>query len=56
MPDLVHPMDRLDTLSSGLFSHTIFPPVRLAELLYHLKEEIIENFKEYELAITEIQQ
>ena len=41
-------MDRLDTLSSGLLSHTINPQGKLAELIQH--------FKEYELAVTEIHQ
>ena len=46
----------LDTLSSGLLSHTIIPPSKLAELLGHVKMELIEHFKEYELAMTEIHQ
>ena len=49
-------MDRLDTLSSGLLSHTIIPPGKLAELLGHVKMKLIEHFKEYELAMTEIHQ
>ena len=49
-------MDGLDTLSSGLFSHTLIPPGKLAELLDHVKMELIEHFKEYELAMTEIHQ
>ena len=52
--DLDHLIDRLDTLSSGLLSHTKLPPGKLAELLDHMK--LIENFKEYELAMTEIHQ
>ena len=49
-------MDRLDTLSSGLLSYTIIPPGKLAELLEHVNMELIEHFKEYELAMTEIHQ
>ena len=56
LTDLDHLMDGLDTLSSGLLSHTIYPPDKLAELLGHVKMELIEHFKEYELAITEILQ
>ena len=56
LADLDHLMDGLETLSSGLLSHTIIPPVKLAELLSHLKMELIEHFKEYELAMTEIHQ
>ena len=47
-------MDGLDTLSSGLLSHTITPPGKLAELLEHVKMKSIEHFKEYELAMTVI--
>ena len=54
LADLDHLMDGLDTLSSGLLSHTIIPPGKLAELLGHVKMELIEHFKEYELAMTEI--
>ena len=46
-------MDALDTLSSGLPSHTIIPPGKLAELLDNVKMKLIEHFKEYELSITE---
>ena len=49
-------MDGLDTLSSGLLSHTIILPGNLAELLGHVKMELIEHFKEYELAMTEVHQ
>ena len=49
-------MDGLDTLLSGLLSHTIIPSGKLAELLDHIKVELIEQFKEYELAMTEIYQ
>ena len=51
---LDHLMDRLDTLSSSLLSHTTIPPGKLAELLDHVKMKLIEHFKEYELAMTEI--
>ena len=37
LADLDHLMDGLDTLSSGLLSHTIIPPGKLAELLGHVK-------------------
>ena len=37
LADLDHLMDGLDTLSSGLLSHTIIPPGKLAELLDHVK-------------------
>ena len=56
LADLNHLMDGLDTLSSGLLSHTIIPPGKLAELLEHVNMELIEHFKEYELAMTEIHQ
>ena len=56
LADLDHLMDGLDTLSSVLLSHTIIPPGKLAELLGHVKMELIEHFKEYELAMTEIHQ
>ena len=49
-------MHGLDTLSSGLISHTIIPLGKLAELLDHVKMKLIEHFKEYELAMTEIHQ
>ena len=54
--DLDHLMDGLDTLSSGLLSHTIIPPGKLAELLEHVNMDLIEHFKEYELAMIEIRQ
>ena len=41
-------MDGIDTLSSGLLSHTILSPGKLPELLSHVKMELIEHFKEYE--------
>ena len=53
LADLDHLMDGLDTLSSGLLSHAIIPPGKLAELLGHVKMELIDHFKEYELAMTE---
>ena len=56
LADLDHLMDGLDSLSSGLLSHTIIPPGKLAELLEHVSMELIEHFKEYELARTEIHQ
>ena len=56
LADLDHLMDGLDTLSSGLLSHSIIPPGKLAELLDHVKMKLIEHFKEYELTITEIHQ
>ena len=56
LADLDHLMDGLDSLSSGLLSHTIIPPGKLAELLEHVNMELIEHFKEYELAMTEIHQ
>ena len=49
-------MDVLDSLSSGLLSHTIIPPGKLAKLLGNVKMKLIEHFKEYELAMTEIHQ
>ena len=54
--DLDHLMDGLDSLSSGLLSDTINPPGKLAELLEHVNMELIDHFKEYELAMTEIHQ
>ena len=54
--DVDYLMDGLDTLSSGLLSYTIIPPGKLAELLDHVKMKLIEHFKEYELAMTEIHQ
>ena len=66
LADLDHLMDGLDTLCSGLLSHTIIPsgllshtiipPGKLAELLDHVKIKLIEHFKEYELAMTKIYQ
>ena len=56
LADLDHLMDGVDSLSSGLLSHTIIPPGKLAELLEHVNMELIEHFKEYELAMTEIHQ
>ena len=56
LADLDHLMDGLDTLSSGLFYHTIIPPGKLAELLDHAKMKFIYHFNEYELAMTEIHQ
>ena len=56
LADLDHLMDVLDTLSSGLLSHNIIPPGKLAELLDHVKMKLMEYFKEYELAMTEIHQ
>ena len=56
LADLDHLMDGLDSLSSGLLSHTIIPPGKLPELLEHVNMELIEHFKEYELAMTEIHQ
>ena len=49
-------MDGLDSLSSGLLSNSIIPPGKLAEFLEHVKMELIEHFKEYELTMTEIHQ
>ena len=49
-------MDGLDTLSSGLLSHTIIPAGKQLELLDSVKMKLIEHFKEYELAMTEIHQ
>ena len=56
LADLDHLLDGLDTLSSGLLSHTIIPPGKLAILLGYVNMESIEHFKEYELAMTEIYQ
>ena len=56
LTDLDHLMDGLDTLPSGLLSYTIIPPGKLAELLGHVKMELIEHFQEYELPMTEIYQ
>ena len=38
LADLDNLMDRLDILSSGLLSHNIIPPGKLAELLNHVKK------------------
>ena len=51
---LDHLMDWPDTLSSGLLSCAIILAGKLAELLDHVKMTLIEHFKEYELAMTEI--
>ena len=56
LADLDHLMDGVSTLSSGLLSHTLTPPGKLAELLGHVKMKLIEHFKESELAMTEIHQ
>ena len=37
LADLDHSMDGLDTLSSGLLSHDIISPGKLAELLGHVE-------------------
>ena len=55
LADLDNLMDGLDALSSGLLSYTIIPG-KLAELLDHVKMKLMEQFKEYELAMTEIHQ
>ena len=55
LADLDHLMDGLDTLSSGLLSHTVIPPDKLAELLDHGKRKLMD-FKKYELAMTAIHQ
>ena len=49
-------MDGLDTLSSGLLSHTIIPPGKVAEFLDNVNMKLMKHFKEYELAMTEIYQ
>ena len=54
LADLDHLMDGLDSLSSGLLSHSIILPGKLAELLEHVNMELIEQFKEDELAMKEI--
>ena len=56
LADLDHLMEGLDTSSSGLLSHAIIPAGKLAELLDHVKMNLIEHFKEYELAMIEIHQ
>ena len=56
LADLDHLMDGLDTVSSSLLSHTIIPSGKLAEILDHVKMNLIGHFKEYELAMTEIHQ
>ena len=53
---LDHLKNELDTLSSHFLSHTIILPGKLAELLDHVKMKLIEQFKEYELAVSEIHQ
>ena len=47
LADLYHLMDGLDTLSSGLLSHTIIAPGKLEELLDHVKMKSIDHFKQY---------
>ena len=56
LADLDHLIDGLDTLSSCLLSYTIIPLGKLAEILDHVKMKLIEHFKVYEMAITEIHQ
>ena len=46
LADFDHLMDGLDSLSSGLLSHSIIPPGKLAKLLEHVKMELTEHFKE----------
>ena len=53
LADLDHLMDGLDTLSSGLLSHTRIPPGKVAELLDYVKMKLIEHCNEYGLAMTE---
>ena len=49
-----HLRDIPDILSSDLLPHTVIPPIKLAELLDHVKRKFIEHFKEYELAMAKI--
>ena len=49
-------MDGLHAISSCLLQHTVILPDELTELLDHLKRNLIECFKEYELAMTKIHQ
>ena len=35
-----------------MLSHTIIPPVKLVEILDHVKRKLMEHFKEHELAMT----
>ena len=56
LADLDHLMGGLDTLYSGLLSHTIIPWGKLVELLGHVNMELMEHFKEYEFTMTEIHQ
>ena len=44
LADLDHLMDGLDSLSSGLLSHSIIQPGKLAELFEHVNMELIEHF------------
>ena len=56
LADLDHLMDGCDILPPGLVLHAIILPGKLAELLHHVKRKVIEYFKEYEWAMTEIHQ
>ena len=56
LADLDSLIDELDTLSSGLLSHTIILSGKLAELLDHVKRKLMEHFKKYKVAVTEVHQ
>ena len=56
LANLDHLIDGVDTLSSGLLSHTVISSGKLAELLEHVKMKLIEHFKKYKLAMTDIHQ
>ena len=47
-------MDWIDTLSSGLLSHTIIPSSRLTELWDHVKRKLKEHIKEYGILFFQI--
>ena len=49
-------MDGLDIPSSGVLLHTIKTPCNLAELLDDVKMKLIEEFYDYELAMTKSHQ
>ena len=49
-------MDGRDTLSSCLISHINILPGRVAEFLNNVIRKLMENFMDYELAMTEIHQ
>ena len=56
LADLDHLIDGLEGLSLVLLLQTIIAPIKLAELLDHVKRKLMDHFKEYKLVMTEMHQ